>query len=119
MSGATGDQSRNLVAQATEQGKQLRLKIVATFVFVFITATLRSVFYVMYAVASLLQDTGNQCGLTCSSCRRVYSHIHDWILYSPIFQQAIMLIASPLTMRVALWGMSGINVLEGLSNSDV
>jgi hypothetical protein len=116
MPGTTGQQSRNLVAQASEQGKQLQLKIVATFVFVFITAILRAVFYVMYAVASLLQDTGNQCGLTCHPCRGVYSHIHDWILYTPIFQQVITLIASPLTMLIALWGMSGINVLEGLSN---
>jgi hypothetical protein len=39
---------RQLVAQASEQGRLLRLKIVLTFVIVFATVLLRSAFYVLY-----------------------------------------------------------------------
>ena len=37
----------------------------------------------------------------------MYSNIQNWILYTPTFQMITMLIASPLTLAVALWGMSG------------
>jgi hypothetical protein len=83
MTGAAGEQSRQLVAQASEQGRRLRIKVVGTFVFVFVAVLLRSAFYVMYAVASAFQNTGDPCGLTCDPCRNVFSHIHDWILCVP------------------------------------
>ena len=110
--GAAGDQSRQLVELASAQGRRLQRKVVGTFVFVFITVLLRSIFYVVYAVASALQNTGDPCGPTCDACRNVYSHIHDWILYTPVVQQVIMLVASPSTLLVALWGMSGVHELE-------
>ena len=79
----------------------------------------------------------------------MYSNIHGWILYTPLFQQFTVserrrqqafwppastafttcdaltcaapqiLVDSPIALLIALWGMSGINILEGLSNSDV
>lgn len=49
MPGVAGNQSRQLVAQASEQGRVLQRKIVGTFVFVFVTVLLRSFFYVLYA----------------------------------------------------------------------
>ena len=38
---------------------------------------------------------------------QVYSNIQYWIVYTPTFQMITLLIASPLTLAVALWGMSG------------
>lgn len=103
MPGVAGDQSRQLVAQASEQGRVLQRKIVGTFVFVFVTVLLRSFFYVLYALASALQNTGDVCGASCDECRNVYANIHDWILYTPEFQQIVMIIASPCALLLALW----------------
>jgi hypothetical protein len=45
--------------------------------------------------------------VVASHMSQVYSNIQYWILYTPTFQMITMLIASPLTLAVALWGMSG------------
>jgi hypothetical protein len=131
MQGVAGEQSRQLVEQASELAHLLQRKIVITFVFVFLATLLRAAFYVLYAVASAFQNIGDSCGFSCDSCRNVFAHIHDWILcvsglatdsfcnilrrYTPAFQQVVMLIASPTMMLVALWGMSGVNELEDMA----
>jgi hypothetical protein len=112
ISGLAGEQSRRLVALASEQGRQLQRKIVGTFVFVFIAVLLRSSFYVLYAIVSVFQNTGDRCGLSCDPCHNDYAHIYDFILYTPEFQQTVMIIASPGTLLLALWGMSGVQELE-------
>ncbi len=50
-----------------------------------------------------LQTTGDVCGPSCDDCRNVYSNIHDWILFTPEFQQIVMIIASPGALLLALW----------------
>ena len=111
--GDVGNQTRLVILQASKQGRFLQRKIVATFLFVFLTVSLRSVFSIMFAVALALQDAGKRCAISiCDPCYNVYSHITFWILYIPLFQQLVMLIASPLSLLVALWGMSGVQMLE-------
>ena len=39
-------------------------------------------------------------------CYNVYSHITQWNAYTPEFQTTVVLISSPLTLLVALWGMT-------------
>ncbi len=104
--------AQDLFAQASAQGKRLQRKVVATFIFVFVGVLLRSVFDMLFAIVSALGNGGNPCGPTCHPCRGTFSHIHDWILYTPSVQQAVTLIASPSTVLVALWGMSDVNELE-------
>ena len=109
--GAT--KSRHLLSQAGSQGRRLQFKIIATCVFVFLTVLVRSVFSVMYALALSLNEISNKCSTSeCDPCKNVYSHILSWILYTPEFQMVTMLIASPVSQLVALWGMSGVRAFE-------
>ena len=111
--GSAGARSRQLIHDAGTEGRSLQRKIVATFVFVFFTVALRCVFSVMFAVALAFQDIDKSCAPSiCDACYNIYSHITFWILYIPLFQQFVMLIASPLSLIVALWGMSNIRALE-------
>ncbi len=86
-----------------------------------------------------LQVTGDVCGSSCDVCRNEYSNIHDWILYTPEFQQIVMVIASPGALLLALWccptphintafvyqpslllrGMSGVQELEDMASADL
>jgi hypothetical protein len=110
---------QGLVAAATEQGKQLQRQVVFTVLFVFLTVLVRSFFSVLYALAQALQDNANPCsrGNPCHPCHNVYSNIHFWILYSPVFQPLVMAIASPLALLVALWGMSDARALEQMTTA--
>ncbi len=117
IAGAAGEQSRQLVADASLQGRQLQRKIVGTFALVFVTVLVRSVFSVILAVAHALQNVGDTCGVGfCNPCKNVYSNILGWILYTPAFQQVAMLISSPIALLVALWGMSSVSVLEQIES---
>jgi hypothetical protein len=109
---------QRLVASAAHQGRNLRLKVVGTTVFVFCALLLRSFFTILYAVAQSLQNNGDPCAASwCSTCKNVFSNIHGWILYTPVFQNFIMLIASPIALIVSLWGMSDVQSLEQMSSS--
>ena len=109
---------QNLVTEASEQGKQLQHKVVLTVMFIFLTLLLRSVFSVVYAVAQAFQNNADPCALSpCNPCKNVYSNIHYWILYSPVVQPVVMIIAPPLALLIALWGMSDMRVLEQMSTA--
>ncbi len=51
VAGAAGEQGRLVVAAANLQGRALQRKVIVTFVFVFLTLLVRSVFTILYAVA--------------------------------------------------------------------
>jgi hypothetical protein len=79
---------RDLVHDANTQGKELRVRVVVTIAFIFLTVLLRATVSVFYAVAQSLQDNGNPCATNnCSPCRNVYSNIQGWILYTPEYVQ--------------------------------
>jgi hypothetical protein len=110
---SAGVDTNNLISQAADKGRHLQRKILITFVFVFCTVLVRSVFTTMYGVALALQDYDNRCSPSpCNECKNVYSQVLFWILFTPEFQQISTIIASPLAQLVALWGMSGARVLE-------
>ncbi len=118
--GDAGAKALQLISQASSEGRLLQRKIVLTFVFVFVTVLLRSVFSVMFAAALAFQDLGTGCAKNfCDPCYNTFSHITFWILYIPVFQQFVMLVASPLSLLVALWGMSGVETLEQVSAEQV
>ena len=39
------------------------------------------------------------------TCYNVFTHLQQWMFNTPEFQLTIVLISSPLTLLVALWGM--------------
>lgn len=120
VAGAAGEQGRLVVAAANLQGRALQRKVIVTFVFVFLTLLVRSVFTILYAVAQALQNSGNPCAISfCDPCHNVYSNIHGWIIYTPWFQQVTILISSPISLLVSLWGMSSARPLEQRSSKTV
>ena len=103
-------------------GRELRRQIVVTTVVVFVAFVVRSVQSTMLAVARQLQDGARRCpGVTtfCDpSCNNVFTHITLWITRTPEFQVTIVLVSSPLTLLVALWGMTSRQTLHAMKSKE-
>jgi hypothetical protein len=99
---------------AAATGRALRLQMVATTAFVFITFVLRFVFSIMSAVAYELRDFDKQCsgGFCDASCLNVFTLIAQWMGFTPEFESTIALISSPVALLVALWGMTSKATLQ-------
>ena len=109
-------------AAAATAGRQLRLQIVGTAAFVFVTFLLRAVYSTMFALANELQNGGNAVNCPSSnpcdaSCYNVYRLMQVWLIYTPEFQLMVVLISSPLTLLVALWGMTTNRMLQLMESS--
>ena len=97
------------------QGQLLRLQLVATVTVVFVTFLLRAVFSTMYALASSGQNTAVECKGTgpCNpTCFSTGELMLKWLTATPEFQAMVVLIASPLSLLVALWGMTSMRMLR-------
>jgi choline-glycine betaine transporter len=94
--------------------------MVITTAVVFVAFVVRSVQSTMFAVARHLQDRANQCpGVTTlcdASCHNVFTHITQWAARTPEFQVTIVLVSSPLTLLVALWGMTSKQTLHAMKS---
>jgi hypothetical protein len=101
-------------------GRVLRRQVVVTTVFVFVAFVIRSSFSIMRAVAAQLQDRGKRCpGVTSlcdASCYNMFTHMQRWMGYTPEFQMTIVLLSSPLTLLVALWGMTSRQTLQAMKS---
>ncbi len=99
-------------------GGELRRRVVITTAVVFVAFVVRSVQSTMLAVARQLQDVARRCpGVTtpCDpSCYNVFTHITQWAGNTPEFQVTIVLLSSPLTLLVALWGMTSRQTLHAM-----
>ena len=107
---------------AAAAGRQLQRQIVGTTAFVFVTFLLRAVYSTMFALANELQNEGNYVNCPSStfcdaSCFNVYYLMQVWLFYTPEFQQAVVLISSPLALLVALWGMTSARTLHRMQSS--
>jgi hypothetical protein len=101
-------------------GRTLRLQMLGTTGFIFVTFLLRSVFSTMLAVALQLRDADKSCPETdtlCDVCYNGYTHISVWMYHTPEFQQVIILISSPVAQLVALWGMTNKSTLHLMMTS--
>ena len=103
-------------------GGELRRRMVVTTAVVFVTFVVRSVQSTMFAVARQLQDTARRCpgvtGLCDPSCHNVFTHINQWSANTPEFQVTVVLVSSPLTLLVALWGMTSKQTLEAMKSKE-
>ncbi len=103
-------------------GRELKRQIVVTTVVVFIAFVLRSVQSTMLAVARQLQNGVRTCpgvtGFCDPSCNNVFTHITLWAVYTPEFQVTVVLISSPLTLLVALWGMTSKQTLQAMKSKE-
>lgn len=102
---------------------QLRRQIVGTTGVVFATFLLQSVYSTMSAVAFKLQNndvacTGNTQGFCNASCYNVFTHLSHWLTLTPEFQLIVVLIAKPLSLLVALWGMTSNSLKREMLSTD-
>jgi hypothetical protein len=105
-------------ADATTQGRALRLRFVATTAFVFVAFVLRATFSTMFAVALQLADRITEsCPGLCDECHNSYYLFTQWMAYTPEFQLMIVLVSSPLALLVALWGMTPKTTLQLMKSS--
>jgi hypothetical protein len=98
-------------------GSRLRLRMLGTTGFVFVTFVARAAFSTMYAVAYQLRVIYKSCLEPCGECRNVFANIADWMSYTPEFQTLIVLISSPLALLVALWSMTPNHLLQPMKSS--
>ena len=100
-------------AAAAPAWRKLRLQIVGTAAFVFVTFLLRAVFSTMNALSSALQTEVFTCSNSCDpACSNVWYVIQTWLNFTPEFQLIVVLISSPLALLVALWGMTDKRTLQ-------
>ena len=96
--------------------------MVVTTVVVFVAFVVRSVQSTMFAVARQLQDIATTCpgvtGFCDPSCNNVFTHINQWAANTPEFQVTIVLVSSPLTLLVALWGMTSRQTLHAMTSKE-
>jgi hypothetical protein len=98
------------------KGHRLQQKVVLTAIFVFFTCLARAAFIAFYGLSLSNNDLGNQCAISqCAACKGQWSNITFWILYTPALQNVVILIASPLALLVALWGMTDVGEIEQMS----
>jgi hypothetical protein len=102
-------------------GRELKRQMVITTVVVFVAFVVRSVQSSMMAVARQLQNLGTSCpGVSFCDliCYNVFTHINLWAESTPEFQVTIVLVSSPLTLLVALWGMTSKQTLEAMKSKE-
>lgn len=93
-------------------------QIIVTVSTVFSTYLLRSAFAVVLAVSRYdnklysIVDRNNPCDEICKPCQGLANLVQAWERLTPEFRDLIFLLSSPLTMLVALWGMSGHHVRQ-------
>jgi hypothetical protein len=56
----------------------------------------------------------NECD---PSCNNVWSLMQVWLYLTPDFRLIVMLISSPLSLLVALWGMTSKRALQAMKRS--
>ncbi len=102
-------------------GRALRLHMLGTTGFIFVTFLLRSMYSIMLAVSLQLQNADKEChGVTSrcdASCYNVHMHFSAWMFYTPEFQLMIILVSSPVAQLVALWGMTTKSMLQLMKTS--
>jgi hypothetical protein len=99
-------------------GGELRRRVVVTTVVVFVAFVVRSLQSTMFAVANQLQDVASCPGVTgfCDPSCNVFTHMYGWSARTPEFRVMIVLISSPLTLLVALWGMTSRQTLHAMNS---
>ncbi len=101
---------------AVNVGQHLQRQILATVAVVCVSFLLRAAYSIMFAVASSFQNTGIPCekysGGRCSECYNSFTHMQLWMLNTPSFQLMVIFLSQPVTLLVAMWGMTSGHTLQ-------
>ena len=111
---------KDMQRQVVKAGKQLRLRVLATAGFVFVSFLLRLSYAAMFAISSVFSNSEVECPdfiNRCSSCYNIYTYMQIWMLYNPEFLFAVTFISQNIALLVALWGMTSGKVMTLLRQS--
>ncbi len=119
---ALGAAVNKQLLHAVNVGQHLQRQILATVAVVCVSFLLRSTYTIMFAVASSFQDTGISCqnysGGRCSQCYNSFTHMQLWMLNTPSFQLMVNFLSQPVTLLVAMWGMTSGHTLQVMRAQD-
>ncbi len=115
----------SMTAHAGAKAKHLRRQIVVTAGVVFVTFLLRAVFASFNAVSASRQNFSDFCPSHVKLCSasgtpscpepfNEFTHMQLFLTYTPELQMLVVLIASPLALLVALWGMTSGRTLQAM-----
>ncbi len=110
-----GQAESSVLAEATMQGRSLRLRIVGTTGFIFVAFVVRVAFFAVSLVAYQVQGVEEKCYSCDSSCSDG-TLIAVWMSYTPEFGYVLLTISSPLALLIALWGMTPRQTLRMMKN---
>jgi hypothetical protein len=95
--------------------KKLMLQIVVTTAFVFSASVLRAS-YAVWNAAAIYGSNVAECNsrFICSACHNDWQHMIVYDLYAPEIFSMVDFVSYPLTMLVALWGMTSDKMYQSL-----
>jgi hypothetical protein len=113
--------SVNAASAPAVMGRELKRRVLSTTGVVFVAFVVRSAFSIMRALSAHLQDGWRRCpgqsiqtGFCDAGCNNMFLHMLVWMGRTPEFQLTIVLVSSPLTLLVALWGMTSRHTLQAM-----
>jgi hypothetical protein len=116
--------SNNLAVRETvqRQNNSVRFRIVVTVFTVFVSFLMRSLYACILAISRndtsiqlpVFSGTSEKCDNTCMPCQQFGVIVQSWFFYTPEFSEVIILVASPLTMLIAQWGMTSPHFVQKL-----
>jgi len=92
-------------ASAARSARYLLLQTCLTVAVVFVTFLIRTAYQTVFALAFFYNINSSSCGI-CEACQSEYYLIGLWILATPEVTAIVVALAEPLTLLVALWGMT-------------
>ncbi len=96
--------------------QRLKQQIIITCSAVFVSFVLRAAYSTLFAIANALhRDLGGCSNIDkqrCSDCYDIPYFIQLWMLYSPAWLYSIAIISQPVTLMIALWGMTSDRMLS-------
>jgi hypothetical protein len=102
--------------QAIESGRRLKNQIMLSCCAVFVSFLLRALFTSLFTFVNAAANINapcvpykNRCNPTCYN---IASHILVWILFTPEYCFAVVFLSQPVTLLVALWGMTSGQTLD-------
>ena len=116
-----GDTNRS--SEVGRKNSKVRLQIIVTVLTVFVTFLMRSVYAAALAASRrgrfVTPFKGNaRCGASasvfCDPCQDLGVVVQSWLYLYPAFSFTVFLLSSPVTILVALWGMTTGHILQNL-----
>ncbi len=118
--------------QSASDGRQLQRQISVTCFMIFISFLMRAVYLNMFTISTALRNNPNDCPKNLSrcsdldpndcpknlsrcsdlNCHNDFYYITLWFLHSPSIYFSMVLISQPVSLLVALWGMTSGRTLQ-------